>query len=819
MHTRTTAALLTIALAAANTVSSANSLSTPVSLDIPASDLPSALRLLAEQADLQLVYVPNAADPAKRTTPLKGRYTTDEALRIVLADTDLTYSANDKDTVVIRRVALRTSDSNESSSRTSSSDGGLEEIVVSAQKQGDERLQDVPIPVAVLDARKLTDTGQVLLRDYYATIPGLSMSPNFLTQSRLSIRGITTGSASPTVGITIDDVPYGGSTDLTGGIYVPDINPSDLAGIEVLRGPQGTLYGANSMGGLIRYVTVDPSIDAFSGHVEAGMNRIKNGDGPGYNIGASFNVPVSDTLAIRASAYSRQDPGYIDNPVLHIDGVNKSVAEGGRLSALWRPSETTSLKLGATYQRIEADGSPEVQVAPGLKDLQQNFLADTRGYSRNVQDFSAVFRTSIGSASLVSVSGYNVNDLIATDDRSANYTQHIMALYGVTGVRYRLSSITRKFTQEIRLSAPVGERIEWSAGAFYTHEDNPAHIVMTAENVATGQEAGPWFDYTRPSKFQEYSGFANLTFHFTDRFDVQLGGRKSFNELVYEESTSGPFTARVLLAPSPVVTPRLESKTDAFTYLATPRLKLAPNLMLYARFASGYRPGGPNGVIPVSQGAPAEFVPDKTQNYELGFKGDFLDRRLLIDASIFYIDWKDVQIGLRSSSGAGYSANGAGAKSQGVELSVTARPVPSVTVTGWVTYNEAEVTQTFPANSTVYGVAGNRLPFSTRESAYLSLEKDFPLGNALSGFAGASVSYVGDRVGIFQATPVRQDLPSYTRTDLRVGIRNEAWTASAYMNNVTDERGLINGGIGYVPANVFTYIQPRTLGLNVSRSF
>ena len=166
----------------------------------------------------------------------------------------------------------------------------------------------------------------------------------------------------------------GVSTTYTSGAQVPDIDPGDLDHIEVLRGPQGTLYGANSMGGLVKYVTVDPSTMAFSGRLEAGTSGASHGAEPGYSLRAAYNVPVTDSLAVRVSGYERQDPGYIDNPTYHLSGVNETKAYGARMSALWSPSEDFSLKLGAVYQRLQAGASTDVNAAVGSATLQQTFL-------------------------------------------------------------------------------------------------------------------------------------------------------------------------------------------------------------------------------------------------------------------------------------------------------------------------------------------------------------------------------------------------------------------------------------------------------------
>jgi outer membrane receptor protein involved in Fe transport len=133
-----------------------------------------------------------------------------------------------------------------------------------------------------------------------------------------------------------------------------------LARVEVLRGPQWTLYGASSMGGLIKFVTVDPSTEDFSGRIQAGTSAIHNGTEPGYSVRGSINVPVTEVLAVRASAFSREDPGYVDNPVLDVNGINKTVVDGGRVPVLWKPGNQISLKVSALYQDLKADGSSDV---------------------------------------------------------------------------------------------------------------------------------------------------------------------------------------------------------------------------------------------------------------------------------------------------------------------------------------------------------------------------------------------------------------------------------------------------------------------------
>jgi iron complex outermembrane receptor protein len=284
----------------------------------------------------------------------------------------------------------------------------IQEIVVSAQKKGEERLLDVPVPVTVLNTDKLTENNEVLLRDYAATVPGLSLQADIVGLQEASIRGITTGgNAVPVIGILVDDVPFGSSTSFLGGNALPDIDPGDLARIEVLRGPQGTLYGANSMGGLIKYVMKDPDTHTYSGRVEAGYSSVDHGAEPGFNIRASANIPLSDTLAIRVSGYERQDPGYIDNPVL---GARQALmnADGGRMSARWLPTDSVSLKITAMYQHYRQNAANDEVVAPGLGRWQQNYIADYGGRDqRTIQAYSADLKVNLGNVDLTSITGYN----------------------------------------------------------------------------------------------------------------------------------------------------------------------------------------------------------------------------------------------------------------------------------------------------------------------------------------------------------------------------------------------------------------------------
>ena len=698
----------------------------------------------------------------------------------------------------------------------------LPQVIVSAEKR-EERLQDVPVPVTAISAQSLVETNQLRLQDYYASVPGLTVLPSDQNGApTLAIRGITTGGfANPTVGIVIDDVPYGASTGLSGGSLAPDIDPSDLSRVEVLRGPQGTLYGASSLGGLLKFVTIDPSTSGFTGRVQADGDDVHNGTGAGYGFRAAVNVPLSDTLALRASGFVRQDPGYIDNPVLGIDGINKSNAYGGHLSSLWKPSDTLTVKLSALYQRVKANGNNDVFRESGFGDLQQSYPFGVGANDRRSQAYSLSVTENLGFATLTSLTGYSVNTL--TDSYDYSNFLPTQSQFGVAAAPLYENNKTDKVTQELRLTMPLGSRIDWLLGGFYTHERSPYLQQVFASDPLTGEVVGQWVRWDWYTTYTEFAGFTDLTFRISDQFDIQIGGRESQITQSYAEVDSGPYVPLYELNPSPLVFPEVVTHANAFTYLLTPRFRVSEDLMVYARLASGYRPGGPNPTAN-ALGLPLAFSPDKTESYEVGIKGDALARILTFDASVYYIDWKNIQLSITDpTSGLSYYSNGSRAKSQGAEISLESRPVTGLTLGTWVSFNDAKLTESLPSDASVFGSSGDPLPFSSRFSGSFSAQQNFHITDRVGAFVGGAVSYVGDREGdfvsIYGAGPQRQSLPAYAKTDLRSGVELASSTISLFVNNVADRRGALSGGLGSAWPYAFHFIQPRTIGISASRSF
>ncbi|HWW83383.1 MAG TPA: hypothetical protein VNZ26_07260, partial [Vicinamibacterales bacterium] len=453
----------------------------------------------------------------------------------------------------------------------------------------------------------------------------------------------------------------------------------------------------------------------------------------------------------------------------------------------------------------------------GLGGLQQYYLPGVRGFERTLQAYSASFRTKLRRFELVSLTGYNINDSTGTLDWSYYYAPTFQPIFGVTGAIHTNHTTTTRFTEEVRLSSSVAWKFDWQVGTFYSHEDRANDQHLRAVDPVTGRVVGEFGHYQYPEQYDTSATFGDVTFHLAKRIDLQVGGRLSHDTLNEEAGISAGIDVGggINIAPASMTT------FNTFTYLITPRFNLAPNVMLYGRAASGFRPGQSNAVTAalVTEKIPLQAEPDKTENYEIGVKGDFLEHKASVDASLYYIDWQHIQIGVLTEKAAwGYTANGGRAKSEGVELSGTVRPLAGLRIAAWGVLNNAVLTEPFPANSTAHGAVGDRLPEGSRHSGNVSIDRSFPLWNRAVGSVGGKVSYIGDRLGAFTVASSRRDeYPAYSKTDLNAGLKYSSWTTNVYVSNVFDERGVI--GKNPYTLDSLIYIPPRTVGLTFTRKF
>jgi outer membrane receptor protein involved in Fe transport len=727
------------------------------------------------------------------------------------------------------------------------------EVVVTAQKRT-ETLEKIPMSVSVIGGETLERGQADNFKDLVALVPGLSINTNTAGVSRITLRGINTGGVASTVGVYVNDVPFGSSSGLANGaILSGDFDTFDMQRIEVLRGPQGTLYGASSLGGVIKYVANEPSTKGFEGRLQATTESVEGG-GMGYAATGVVNIPAGETFAVRVSGFYRSDDGYIDSignnpiptlqdPTVNIESsrvekdLNGLDSYGGRVSALFEPSDRFSINLTAMAQDINSDNSDRFEADPeSLNGLYGGHVV-TRYHPEwtdiEYRVYSATINWNMGPVTLQSVTSYGEFDenfqrdvaiVPALGLPTAQLATFVFSTPGTTdnllsGILHQNTS-TDKFTQELRLLSPQDDEFEWLIGAYYTDEDSaikPQELFAVLPGTETHASGIPQLaDISLTSNYKEFAAFANATWHISPKFDLSFGARWSDND----QDASQVLDAFVF--PAPVVFDKAKSSESPFTWSVSPRYEINDTTSVYARVATGFRPGGPNVLPPgAPAGTPSSYASDELTNYELGLKATNADGTFAVDVAAFYLDWNDIQL-FAVVNGIGINANGGTAKSQGAEFTVTAVPVSGLTFTFSGAYTDAKLTE--DTDPVVGGLNGDPLPFVPKWALTLGGDYEWPVGSA-KAYVGGQAAYVGKRFADFSNRNAAGDIreaDSYTALDLRTGILWDRWSIELYGKNVTDEEGITDieapGNFPLGAVGIST-IRPRTVGLSLGIRF
>jgi iron complex outermembrane receptor protein len=702
--------------------------------------------------------------------------------------------------------------------QTSTSVSVLEEVVVTAQKF-EQKLSETPLSVTAISARNLETLGATQFRDFASTVPSLTFTTSGVGSTQVNLRGITTGNnISPTVGIYVDEVPYGSSTPFASGAQLAlDVGLFDVSRIEILRGPQGTLYGASTMGGLLKYVSMVPDVSAFGATARAGLVSTSGG-GVGYDAAAAINAPLADdTAALRVSGFYTRDSGFVDNLASGRDDVNESNVYGGRADLLLKPTERLSLRVAAFAQDIDRDGtaSADFGLASGEPidgELDQRRLR-AEPFEQDFRLVSGTLTYDFASAALTSISSYQTVRSHAITDVSAFFGPALAANGIVLGsIEVEKENETDKFTQEVRLAA-TGQTLDWSIGAFYTDEQSDQFQTLNASLPDGAVFPMNLLTVNLPSSYEEYAGFGTLTWHLTQQLDFTGGLRYAHNSQTFEQIGSGPLIFSV---------PERSVSDSIVTYLGTIRYRASDNLMSYLRYATGYRPGGPNVVLNDLSGQPLAsptFDADKLRSYEGGIKASSADGRFGVDAAVYFIKWDDLQINA-VRNGLGVVDNAAAAESKGAELTLTLIPTQHLTLVAAFGYIDAELSEDAPD---LGGLEGDRLPDTPEFTGTLAADYSFEVGGR-EAFLGTTVRHVTDRVSSYDASAgsPQYDLPEYTTVDLRTGLQLGSARLQFYVKNAFDERGKLSATTAFSalggPVWV-SLVQPRTIGLNLITQF
>lgn len=731
--------------------------------------------------------------------------------------------------------------------------GMSEDIIVTAQKR-DQALVDIPQSVTVVGGETLERQQASTFQDYLKLVPGLQLNQDTQGSARLVLRGVNTGGVASTVAVYVDETPFGSSSGLAnGGVLAGDFDTFDVARVEVLRGPQGTLYGASSLSGVLKFVTSEPDTTQVIARGRATVETVEGGD-IGYSGNAVLNLPINDKIAIRGSGYYRKTGGFIDSigtvatiptgtptvpgPTALIasdveKNINDSQSYGGRASVLFRPSETFSVRLSAVLQNIAVDAPSVVESDPlTLKTLygrlsQSQFVPQY--FNTKYRIYNGTANLDLGFATLTSATSYGTLTQRFRGDVTVYLNQALAGALGTPDFAQSQETRQRKFTQELRLASEKSDRFEWLLGGYYTRETGRVTQAFDAYDRGTlTPVAGlPLLAAVQlNSKYKEYAGFANATVYFGDVFDLTFGGRYSHNKQSAGQINDG------ILAGGPGVLPTTRSSENVFTYSVAPKIKINDRSAVYARVAKGFRPGGPN-VLPGGVNAPPSDVPrtfdsDSLVSYEVGIKAETDDRAFSIDVAAFHIDWKDIQLAA-VVNGFGVNTNGGKARSDGVEFTATARPTKGLNLSLNGAYTRPRLRSDTGLLSG--GFAGDRLPYTPKYSIGVNGDYEWTLVGETTAYVGGSLRSLSKQNGnydyLFRTTYGRQrQVPAYEVVDVRAGVTLGRFSVEAYAKNLSNSKGRTSVAStfptpSFYPAGALAtgIIRPRTVGLSLTAGF
>jgi iron complex outermembrane receptor protein len=713
----------------------------------------------------------------------------------------------------------------------------LQEVIVTASKRT-ERAQDVGESISVVGSTELESRHVTSLQDLTGYVPGLVItSGGSPGQTNIALRGF--GSIDgPQVATLLDDFAIGSSTAYgSESAYQLDMLPYDIERIEILRGPQGTLYGADSMSGVLKYVTKYPSLTGSESQVGGELFDVKSGGTLGYGARASSSTPLIDgTLAVRASAYDQKTPGYIHNPQRAVGHENTLSQYGGRLALLWQPGVNVTVKLQGIYQKISSAGnavvfaerlgvSTDPYYHPGA------WLGGDLSYSHpvpepfvsNLQFVSAAIDWNLRFGSLTSATGYSIKQESVAQDFSAYYgylQQLADPTVTSTSIRFRDEVSVRRFTQEFRLASPTGQDVEWLLGTFFSHErtSDDQYLDALDSRLALVPSLTPFFvgSYD-PTTYQESALFGTLTYKITPAFDVTAGLRRLTNK----QTVAGNILASVQNFFGPVRHTVDHATGDATNYSLGARYHLSSTTMLYTRVASGYEPGEVNRTFANYPQIPRLTKPDSMVNYEVGVKSEFLDHRVILDLSLYKMNWSDLQINVPTPDGqVTYFINAGKVTTQGFELSAACAPTSALRMEFTAAYMDAFATEALPEIQITPG-ARFGLPVWT---AAATIDYRLHEVDHWTPHLEASWRYIGSSFANFSSQTPLDIIPSWSTLDLSLHLWKRRVDVSVYAKNLFDKRAYsfafqaMNNTTG---ATYFSGIvlQSRVIGLAASVGF
>jgi outer membrane receptor protein involved in Fe transport len=761
---------------------------------------------------------------------------------------------------------------------TAADASGLAEITITAEKYK-STIQDTPISISALNGDQLTAAGITTIEDVAREVPGLSTRSAGPGQTEYEARGLASnGGAAPTVGFYLDEVPLSPPALAQVGKVVIDPNLYDIDRVEVLRGPQGTLYGSGSMGGTIKIVTNQPKLGATEGSVQG---TVSGTEGGGANGGGNFmlNLPLGDTLAVRVVGTDTYRSGWIDRvvlnpfpadtttrgnvlaaPVQSIDhGANTETLYGARASLLFKPNDDVSVLGAAFYQRLSMGAYDEFDSPPGASYLSRYEPFPIREpVTDEIHIYSLTITANLGFADLTSASSYWNRAESQTQDASESGPDTIRFALGLGPIvagggttfpsyvptPYNETDLTRQVSEELRLSSREEDRLHWVAGAFFsdlhsTWDESSANPAYGSLSPPGSNPAGYFFNANNPYLVRQYALFADGSIKLTDTLKFSTGVRWYRYQSKATENEYG-IEYPTQLTPADIV-PGVTTASDKGT---NPRFNLSyspsKDLTTYVSASKGYRPGGANEQVPASLcgAAPTSFGPDTIWDYEVGEKAKLFDNWLTINSDVYYIKWSGIQQAPLLLCGYQYDTNAGDGRSFGPEVEINAKLSDEWSVSASGAYTDAKITHpnaTYTAflRNTAFTPAGSPYCASTgsctapilnvpKETASLALVYTRAVSENLRLTARVADSFVGSSIdeSYYFAIP----LPSYSIANARVGLSGEKWSASFFVDNLTNKVAEMTANNTSFQFNIpyvvrYSTNQPRTFGTQINYRF
>lgn len=730
------------------------------------------------------------------------------------------------------------------------SDAGSGEIVVTATRQATS-LSKVPLSVAVITPQQMDTQGLRNISDITRITPGIALTPAANgagvagTNQVISIRGISSVVGSPTTGIYIDDTPIQGRPLGSANNVYPQL--FDLERVEVLRGPQGTLFGAGAEGGAIRFITPRPGMESFSGYARGELAFTKNG-APTFELGNAFGGPIiKDRLAFRVSAWYRREGGYISEineftkQVTAKDANNlSSYALRGALS--WKASDNFSATLSTMYQNEKQDDNSSFYTTvsnPAKSDFNATRLFPSPSHNKFVLS-NLDLRYDGGAVDIISSTSYFKHD----SDLFQDYTHFISSVLFAFPYVFPQGSLEsanladhqKNWTQEIRIQSHPGARLNWVVGGFYGHSKQTSFQLNNDPNLnalLATFGAGPLpllpgdhaLQQTLGATDIQKAAFGQADFELVDGLKLTAGVRVAKVDVSAFRDAIGPiaganasYSSKTSETP---VTPKF-----GISYQAT------DSTLLYASAGKGYRIGGINGpqlsfcdstLAQIGlKSTPGSYKSDSLWSFEGGVKSKLLDGRLSVAASAFDIRWKNIQqlVSIAACRGS-FIVNVGAARSVGFDLAVDFRVNSNLKVGTSIGYANARLTQDFQGTpGTFFARKGDKVGGPPLTIAVTG-DYEQPIGDDRKAYLHADFQHVSQGpeidLSVFGTDPLAHRSESFDQLNLRLGLRLKGLDVSVFANNLLDQAPIISrfrGSVG--PAdNLFTAttIRPRTFGI------